>query len=406
MSIFEAVGLVLRAYYAPFLFGLVASALGAYPVFRMLLALKSRQTVSQYAPEGHQKKQGTPTMGGLIIAVGFLAYPAWNLLTINSQFSKALNRNFTIFALFLSFALIGFIDDYLVPRLIKGKRGLGWKQKILMQLVAAGLCAFNFYGSVSVEMLVMVFLILFFSNAYNFADGLDWLAGSLLVFLSLGLMALAMVTYRAGLLPYLMALLGSTLPFMVLNKPKAKVFMGDVGSLPIGAFLGLCVSAIALPQVGNIAFEGSHPLPGYLFEWSPMILRTDGAWPFVFGSLLVISGMMIVELVPVPLQIASVKLRKKKLFSFTPIHHAFERKGWPEGKVVAVFAACQAAFSLVALLIAYFGCAHQLKSLQGRFHGLYDKHVFLQPESPRFPYGVDQGLTRVVARPQGKESLR
>lgn len=322
----------------------VASSLGAYPIYRLLLAMKSRQTVSQYAPEGHRQKQGTPTMGGLIVVFGVVT--AWLVDRFALSLAPAsvdgyLFRKPAFIVLFLGFTLIGFTDDYIVPRLIKGKRGLGWKQKILMQLVVACAAAAMLGLGASEMAAITVFDILFFSNAYNFSDGLDALAGVLL--LAFGA-ALALMS-NAG---PVMALLGAILPFLYYNRPRARLFMGDVGSLPIGAFLGLTVAILSMRSAFRSGSHfgygaspyGSSPL---FSEWSLCL------------ALCVASGMMVVELVPVPLQILSVKLRKKKLFSFTPIHHAFERKGWPEQKVVLAFGLCQVGLSLVALAIFFGG---------------------------------------------------
>jgi phospho-N-acetylmuramoyl-pentapeptide-transferase len=239
-------------------------------------------------------------------------------------------RTFAFLVLFLGFALIGFIDDFVVPRMFKGKRGLGWKQKIVMQFAVAGAYTWMLGLGWSAIAAITVFDILFFSNAYNFADGLDWLAATLL--LGFGA-ALAYVFPGTEM----WALLGAILPFMYYNRPKARLFMGDVGSLPIGATLGSVIATITLlPGF----FAQTHKLHGLLFSnWQICLAVT------------IASGMMIAELVPVPLQILSVKVRKKKLFSFTPIHHAYEKNGWPEGKVVFVFGLCQVLMSLCAITI-------------------------------------------------------
>lgn len=301
---------------------LLASAIGAYPIFRLLLALKSRQTVSQYAPEGHQLKQGTPTMGGLIIVFGMVVAMGGYLV------SGYTNRDACLpaIALVLAFAAIGFIDDFVVPRLIKGKRGLGWKQKIIMEFFASllGVWALG-VPLVSWQAGLVVFLILFYSNAYNFSDGLDGLAGTLALLIFGGLAALAMCFGQQDIGPY-GVVIGATIPFLLLNAPPAKIFMGDVGSLPIGAFMGLMVTQIGLnSEIG-----------------SPV-----GRWT----ALAILSLVMVAELVPVPLQIFSVKVFKRKLFPYTPIHHAFEKAGWKETRVVFVFALVQLLCVAVALSV-------------------------------------------------------
>jgi phospho-N-acetylmuramoyl-pentapeptide-transferase len=295
---------------------LAVSGILAKPILATLLRLNSRQTVSAHAPEGHQKKQGTPTMGGLIVIAGMLA-----AMAVSGY------RDYAAIVLLVGFALIGFIDDFIVPRKFVGKRGLGWRQKILMQIavaVAAAMIARP--GLLGIG--VLVFLVLFFSNAYNFSDGLDALAGTILLGLAGGLLAIGLLhegLRMAWLIP-LAAMMGAIVPFLFLNAPPARVFMGDVGSLPIGAVLGYIVGQFAL---GN----GTGP------EHSQVAI----------GPLIVISLMMVVELVPVPLQILSVKVRKKRLFPYTPIHHAFEKAGWPETRVVFHFALAQLLLAALAV---------------------------------------------------------
>ncbi|MBS1704090.1 MAG: hypothetical protein JST12_20675 [Armatimonadetes bacterium] len=313
---------------------------------KLLVAMKSRQTVSQHAPEGHQLKQGTPTMGGLIILAGVLGAMPFVHTSVSI---------WPLFTLIVLFAVIGFVDDFVVPRLMPGKRGLGWKQKILMQVVAAvvPLVMGGITGPAALG--TGTFVILFFANAYNFSDGLDGLAGTLLVGLLLGMFGLSfsgqpLITmggvpsanqwYSSYAPPLLFVFLGAVIPFLFWNAPKAKVFMGDVGSLPIGAFLA---GYWFLTQNGNDYSSTILPLPPH--DRSVLFFCAFFVWSLV----------MIAELVPVPLQIGSVKLFKRKIFPYTPIHHAFEKAGWPETRVVFVFAICQLICSMLAItLVAWF----------------------------------------------------
>ena len=324
---------------APIELAFIVSAVFAYPIYRLLLKLNSRQTISEFVPESHQKKQGTPTMGGLIVAVGFLV-SYW--VTTFNMYAAPSDTFAVVPLLYIGFALIGFVDDYVVPRMKAGKRGLGWKQKILMQVVVATACALILNPGDTPTIVATVFLILFFSNAYNFSDGLDSLAGLLLLGFIFGLEPFAPAGF-GGRVP-LEALMGAILPFLYYNRSPAKVFMGDVGSLPIGAILGLSVASVVMPAV----HPGFSPVPRYGATTSH--LPYFAPWP-VLVAVLLISGVMIAELVPVPLQILSVKLRKKRLFSFTPIHHAYERKGWPEEKVVMAFAAWQFGLGMAGWVI-------------------------------------------------------
>jgi phospho-N-acetylmuramoyl-pentapeptide-transferase len=329
-----------KSFVAPLLqqvwIALMVSGVLAYPIWRLLLLTKSRQNVSEYAPEGHQIKQGTPTMGGIIIGAGYLAA----ILALPGGIADGTHywpiRNMPALILFFGFMLIGFADDFVVPRMIKGKRGLGWKQKIVMQLAFAILgIGMTFGWKLDFAFVAGVFIVLFYSNAFNFADGLDALAGTLLLGLTAGLVGIGLLTEGGAPIALIVApLFGAVVPFLYLNAPPAKVFMGDVGSLPVGAVLGLAVSCLTLGD--PIATFGELPRVGH----TPVNLAVG-----------ILSLVLVATLVPVPLQILSVKLRKKKLFPYTPIHHAFEKAGWPETRVVGLYALTQLVLSVLAVSI-------------------------------------------------------
>lgn len=282
-------------------------------------------------------------MGGLIILAGvFGALPFLNTGVVFEPSGGHVSMLPMAVLIFL-FALIGFVDDYVVPRLMPGKRGLGWKQKIVMQFAAA-IIPLLIVGNLDLATIgYATFVILFFANAYNFSDGLDWLSGTILLGMLIGMIGLTannvgQATEHTYCVTLVYAFLGALLPFLVWNKPKAKVFMGDVGSLPIGAFLGgfwFLQKYDITATTANPIHHTVQPITFYL---------ALGIW----------SIMMVVELVPVPLQIASVKIRKKKIFPYTPVHHAFEKAGWPEFRVVMLFAGCQLLFSILAITIVTF----------------------------------------------------
>lgn len=308
----------------------LAAALAARPILSALRAMKSRQTVSQYAPETHQVKQGTPTMGGLIVLVGILAGLIYALATGTGENRLLLAALLTT----ILFGLIGFVDDFVVPRLMKGKRGLGWKQKILMQVGASVLAALPVTGLAPVPLGVAVFVLLFASNAYNFADGLDGLAAGIGISYCGGVWGLASVSGDTPLATIALVVAAGLAGFLFLNAHPARIFMGDVGSLPIGALFGL--ATLALPN-------------------APALLRAAGGigpspTAFVLAGL-ALNLMLAAELLPVPIQIASVKLRGKRVFPCTPIHHAFEKAGWPETRVVAAFTLVQLLASALALTL-------------------------------------------------------
>lgn len=305
-----------------FWISLFFSALMARPILIGLRMLKSRQTVSQFAPATHQVKQGTPTMGGIIVIVGMIMG-----LVLTFPFRAGVATAFagSALLLILGFAGIGFVDDFVVPRMIKGKRGLGWRQKIAAQILLAYIGMLPLGLSLPGQ-LWAIFLILFGANAYNFADGLDGLASGIGLAYCAGLWALG-----PGLHPIALATAGGLVIFLFLNAHPAKIFMGDVGSLPIGAVFGL--AGIIMTSAVN---GGSGEV------WISFTFPT-------FLALVALNLMLIAELVPVPMQVLSFKLRKKRIFPATPIHHGFEVRGWPETRVVAAFTLVQ----LLASALAY-----------------------------------------------------
>ena len=304
----------------PTLICLLLSSLLAKPIFNLLVKLKSRQNVSEFAPESHQVKQGTPTMGGIIVLVGLLT----GCLLVQTRFSLVCASPVVLFG------AIGFADDFVIPRLMPGTRGLGWKEKLAMQVVACLVPALIYTsGKFVPEIGLMIVVVLFFSNAYNFADGLDGLAGGLAILIAGGYVGLALVSGQTqfGPLSVCLFLAASVVPFLFLNAPPAKLFMGDVGALPIGALLGWINIELMRSDLGT---EISRTLP-----------------------LCLLGLVLVAELVPVPLQILSVKLRKgKRLFPRTPIHHAFEHAGWPESRVTWTFLLVQFICTLFAVLLA------------------------------------------------------
>jgi phospho-N-acetylmuramoyl-pentapeptide-transferase len=310
---------------------LAVSAAVAWPAMVLLRRFGVKQTISEYVAE-HAHKQGTPTMGGIVVLVGVLA-------VLFLQAAQGMPLALATALAMIAFAAIGFVDDFLVPRIWPSKRGLGWVPKLLLQVVAASLVPAalqpNEIGRWNgVEIGLQIFFVLAFVNAYNFADGLDGLAGGLLLAMAAGAFGIALLVGSPFAAILSLALAGAIIPFLFLNAPPAKVFMGDVGSMPLGAALGYC----ALDLFDRLR-------PSSAEDWAALIPL--GIWALV----------LIAELVPVPLQILSVKLTGRRMFPKTPIHHAFQVKGVPETRIVAGFVLLQivaslAAFGYVAGLVA------------------------------------------------------
>jgi phospho-N-acetylmuramoyl-pentapeptide-transferase len=297
---------------------LLSTAFGLIAI-PLLKKIKAGQRINIYV-ENHQKKSGTPTMGGLIFIIPTIITTLILLLTNKIEFSVNL---LIVMFVFISYGLIGFLDDYLSIKQNQNK-GLSQTQKLLLQFIVA-LIFYILYRKytdansvleitlLNVEWkldwfygVFILFLLVGSSNAVNLTDGLDGLAGGLsaIAFLAFGLIAWGsywIEGYQAiGIFSFI--LVGSLMGFLVYNTNPAKVFMGDTGSLTLGATLA------------TIAILTSHEL-----------------------SLAVIGGVFVIETLTVIIQLTSVIFFKKKIFLMTPIHHHFERLGWREGDIVKLF---------------------------------------------------------------------
>ena len=284
-----------------------------------LRKIKANQKISIFLSEKHKKKDGTPTMGGLIFIIPTIISMIILILMNKLEWTDNL---FIIMFVFLSYALLGFIDDYLIIKRNNNK-GLTERQKLFLQIFVATIFFYLFMKagnepllwihSLSIKYdigwlygLFILFVLVASSNAVNLTDGLDGLAGglSLIAYLTFGV-----ISWMAGWLEgyeeiaiYSFILVGSILGFLVYNVSPAKVFMGDTGSLPLGAGLG------------SIAILTRHEL------------------------LLVLIGItFVIETVSCILQIIYYKLTHKRLFPMTPIHHTFEKIGWNERDIVKLF---------------------------------------------------------------------
>ncbi len=304
--------------------GLLVSGLSMPVLIRILKKLNSRQTISEFVPE-HKDKQGTPTMGGIAVVLGLIA-------AIAISWSE---KSIWALIIVVIYGAIGFADDFLVPKFMPGKRGLGWIPKLVLEFLPFVLLLVLNPNIGSLGIAFLAFLVLLTSNAYNFSDGIDGLAGTLGVVLSLSLAVIPLGLWLISplhnidlsMVPAMFGLAMALLPFLAYNVSPAKVFMGDVGSLPIGAILGYSLFSGSGFQVGQqLNFQAVWP---YI--------------PFLF--------VMLVEIIPVPLQIASAKLRKgKRLFPFrTPVHHAFQHAGCSEPKIVFWFVMTQIVMSLTTI---------------------------------------------------------
>ncbi len=316
----------------------ITAIIGRY-LIPFLHKLNFGQTILDIGPNWHKNKQGTPTMGGIMFVIGIvIATSAGVLLYAVGHGLDSVSR--FVFAGLL-FALlnggIGFIDDYV--KVVK-KRNLGLTaiQKLVLQFLAAAIYLFVMYlckdnteilvpfvGYVDLGFfyyIVMAVVLVGIVNAVNLTDGIDGLAGSVTFFACLFMMLIANVlgNHVANVL-FAAAAAGGCLGFLIWNFHPAKCFMGDTGSL----FLGAMVCAIALAMDMQLL-------------------------------LLLIALVYLIEMFSVMLQVTYFKLTHgKRLFKMSPIHHHFEMCGWSEMKIVCVFSAFTALCGLGALLLVIFG---------------------------------------------------
>ena len=292
-------------------------------VIPKLKEMKFGQTIRTEGPQSHLAKNGTPTMGGVMIIASIL---------ITTLVFAGVNF-FTILALVstLGFGLVGFLDDYI--KVVK-KRSLGLtpKQKIFGQVTLAILIPLAqvifrpemtklvipfFESTLDLGILYvpfMAFVIIGTVNAVNLTDGLDGLSSSITVVVSIFFITISIMTGITEVSIFSTSVMGACLGFLVFNKYPAKVFMGDTGSMALGgAVIGMATltnMTLLIPIIGGIYFA---------------------------------------EALSVIIQVVSFKTRQKRVFKMAPLHHHFEQCGWKETKVVKNI--CLTA--VVLLLIAF-----------------------------------------------------
>ena len=327
-------------------------------VINRLREFQIGQYIREEGPKAHQKKAGTPTMGGVLIVISIVVPTLlWADLANPFVWLAVLST--------IAFAAIGFADDY-TKVIHKRNLGLTAKAKLGLQilvsvLIAVTLIAMQNRGMYSTKLMVpflkqfrpdlvidrfmnnpalwpvafvlfigfVVLVIVGSSNAVNLTDGLDGLAIGCTVIAAGALTVLTYVSGHATFSNYLElqrmpqvgeltifcgAMVGASIGFLWYNAHPAEVFMGDVGSLALGG------------AIGTVA----------------VIIKQELLLPFI-GGIFVIEGFSVV------LQVASYKLRKKRIFKMAPIHHHFELMGWSESKIIVRFWIASLIFALFAL---------------------------------------------------------
>jgi len=295
--------------------GFLSSALLGLFLVPILRKFRVGQKISIFVGEAHRKKEGTPTMGGLIFIIPTILVTLALIITDKISYTSNLG---IVLLVFIGYSLIGFLDDYLSIKKADNE-GLTTYQKLFLQvLIAIGF--FYIYmrsggqtswvvGTLHIDLelgwlygLAILFVLVGASNAVNLTDGLDGLAGGLaaIALIAYSLISLTVGFQEIGL--FSLILVGSIVGFLIYNTHPAKIFMGDTGSLALGAAMG----AIAILTHREL-------------------------------TLLVVAGIFIIETLSVILQTFWVIVFHKKLFLMTPVHHHFEKLGWEETDIVKLF---------------------------------------------------------------------
>ena len=294
-------------------------------VIPFLKRLKVGQTVRDEGPKAHLKKNGTPTMGGILILI--------SIVVTSILYVKDYPAIIPILFVTLGFGLIGFMDDY-IKVVLKRSMGLRAWQKMALQILVTGVFAYyiTHYTDVSLAMRipfmpgtyldlgifnipVLFFIVIGTVNGANFTDGLDGLASSVTVLIATFFTVVA-IGLESGIEPITCAVVGALLGFLLFNVHPASVFMGDTGSLALGGF------------VASTAYMMQMPI-----------------------FLAIVALIYVVEVLSVVIQVSYFKLTGgKRIFRMAPIHHHFELGGWSETRVVAVFSIVTALLCLLALM--------------------------------------------------------
>ncbi|WP_312469199.1 phospho-N-acetylmuramoyl-pentapeptide-transferase [Neobacillus sp.] len=286
------------------------------PIFiPFLRRLKFGQSIREEGPKSHQKKSGTPTMGGVMILFSIIIT---TIVMIGKYSDQIPVTVFLLLFVTFGFGLLGFLDDF-IKVVLKRNLGLTSKQKLLGQIIISVIFYLIYkhtgqstevnlpFSDYSIDLgWSYVFLIIFwlvgFSNAVNLTDGLDGLVSGTAAIAFGAFAVLAWNQNNFEIAIFSVAVVGAVLGFLVFNAHPAKVFMGDTGSLALGG----AIAAIAILTKLEIL-------------------------------LIIIGGVFVIETLSVILQVASFKTTGKRIFRMSPLHHHYELVGWSEWRVVVTF---------------------------------------------------------------------
>ncbi|TXL68109.1 phospho-N-acetylmuramoyl-pentapeptide-transferase [Cerasibacillus terrae] len=302
------------------------------PIFiPFLRRLKYGQSIREEGPQSHQKKTGTPTMGGIVIVFSVVVTAC--IMSYKYTGNLQSYELWLLIFVLLGYGFLGFLDDF-IKVAMKRNLGLTSKQKMIGQIIIALIFYFiirNQGFSTAIEIpgttfelelgwgyaILIIFMLVGSSNAVNLTDGLDGLlAGTAAIaFGTFGILAWH-TSSQTEVTIFSLAVVGALLGFLVFNAHPAKVFMGDTGSLALGG----AIAAIAILTKLEVL-------------------------------LVIIGGVFVIETLSVIIQVASFKTTGKRIFKMSPLHHHYELLGWSEWRVVTTFWLIGLIFSALGIYI-------------------------------------------------------
>jgi phospho-N-acetylmuramoyl-pentapeptide-transferase len=285
------------------------------PIFiPFLRRLKFGQSIREEGPKSHQKKSGTPTMGGVMILLSVIV----TTFVMTGKFAEPTVKTYLLILVMFGFGLLGFLDDF-IKVVMKRNLGLTSRQKLIGQIIISAIFYFifrqnEFSTEVSIPLtdisfdlgwfyfLFVTFWLVGFSNAVNLTDGLDGLVSgtSAIAFGAFAVLAWSLSQFEIAI--FSVSVVGAVLGFLVFNAHPAKVFMGDTGSLALGGAIATVAILLKLEIL-----------------------------------LIIIGFVFVMETLSVILQVISFKTTGKRIFRMSPLHHHYELVGWSEWRVVVTF---------------------------------------------------------------------
>ncbi len=313
----------------------IISIIMGFIIIPILKKRKVGQIERDDGPQSHLKKQGTPTMGGIIIIITMtlVVIGTYIYLSMNGETDLA-HKLLPILLLTIGFGLIGFIDDF-KKLVLKNTEGLKPSYKMIgLLIISVAYVVYLVYGlnietqtyipiiKTYIDMPTFIYIpfailvILGATNAVNLTDGIDGLSSSVcaIIITCLAIIGIRLQVYEVSI--FASIVIGAVLGFLMFNIHPAKVFMGDTGSLMLGGV------------ISGLALYLEMPL-----------------------SLLVIALIPVIETISVMIQVVYFKKTGKRFFKMAPLHHHFELSGWKENKVVVVFSVATLLLCIIGLKI-------------------------------------------------------